>query len=588
MSLSAAFQIGRSGLTAAQVGIQVTGNNLANAATPGYTRQQVSLNPSSEYRLGSLLLGRGVEVAGIRRTVDAALQNRTLDGTADDAAAQSDFTLLSTVESTLNELSDSNLDLSSQLSDFFNAWSELANTPNQSSARSLVVQKGQSLASFVQSIHQDLVDQRGSVDTELRQRSRDADDLLSRIAGLNVQIVAAEQGGRSDGAASGLRDQRDTLLGKLSELTEISAIEQPSGAVDVLVGSTPIVLGGVSRGVQLSTEIVNGETTVKVTTKDKNEKLNIEKGALGSLLARREDLVNGTIDALDTLAQRVIFEVNKVHSTGSGLTPYTSLTGERRVAPADLTRSFNDPANTTFASLPFKPRSGVIQLTITDTTTNSSQTVQVPVDLDGLTNANLPGYADDTSITTLAAALNTALGTRGTSGVNTQGQLSLNAASGYKVSFREDTSGVLAALGVNSYFTGTGASDIGVRSDLLTAPNLLAVASSSNGTAVDNGAALAIAGIRGRPLTELGGQSVLDYWSQAVQTVGVRTDAAKTAAGASSAVRQNLESQRAAISGVSTDEEAINLITYQSLYQANARFISTVNELTQTLINLAR
>jgi flagellar hook-associated protein 1 len=588
MSLTAAFQIGRSGLNAAQVGIQVTGNNLSNAATPGYTRQGVTLNPSPEYRSGNVMLGRGVEVAGVRRMVDDAIQGRLFSGTADDAGAQANLRLLSGVESTLNELSDQNLDLSSQLSDFFNSWSELANTPNQSSARALVVQKGQSLASFVRSLSQDLVDQRNAVDTELRQTVTNANDLLDQVARLNVEIVSAEQGGANAGAASGLRDRRDALLTRLSEFMDISSIEQPSGAVDVLVGSTPIVLAGVSRGVQLSTELVDGETVLSVTTKDKNEKLTIDKGRVGSLLSRREDLVNNTLDTLDTLSQRIIFEVNRVHSTGFGLTPYTNLTGSTRVAPGDLTRSLNDPANTTFADQPFQAKSGSFLITVTDVNTNSSQSVQINVDLDGLDAANLPGYTNDTSITSLSAAIAAALGPRGTSAVNTQGQLSVSAASGYKISFAEDTSGVLATLGVNSYFTGTGAADIDVRKDLLTTPGLLAVAQRSNGNTTDNAGALAIANIRGKPLNELDGNSVLSYWDQAVQAVGVRTDAAKTSAGAAQTVKENLEAQRAAISGVSTDEEAINLITYQNLYQANARFISTVNELTQTLINLAR
>jgi flagellar hook-associated protein 1 FlgK len=591
VSLTAAFQIGRSGLNAAQVGIQVTGNNLANAATPGYTRQQVFLNPAAEYRLGNLMLGRGVEVAGVRRMVDGALQDRLMKGTADDAGAQTNLRLLSGVEATLNELSDQNLDLSSQLTGFFNAWSELANTPNQASARALVVQKGQSLAAFMRSMQQSLVEQRTAVDTELRQTISNADDLLTQVARLNTQIVTAEQGGSAsgnEGAAAGLRDQRDQMLSRLAELMDVSTIEQPSGAVDVLVGSTPVVLAGISRGVQLVTQVVDGETQVHLATKDKNEKLNLTSGQIGALLGRREDLVNDTLNTLDTLAQRLIYEVNRVHSTGSGLTPYTALTATTRIPAGSESLALNDPTNAAMADLPFKPTSGSFLLNITDTTTNSTQTVQINVDLDGLTSANTPGFTDDTSLLTLASSIATALGSRGSVGIDAQGRLGINAASGYKLSFSQDSSGVLAALGLNSYFTGTGASDIDVRSDLLSAPGLLAVAQTSGGTTTDNAAALAVSAIRNKTLSELGGNSLTQYWEQAAQAVGVRTDSAKTAAGAASAVKSNLEAQRSAISGVSTDEEAINLINYQRLYEANARFISTVNELTQILINLAR
>jgi flagellar hook-associated protein 1 FlgK len=583
MSLNAAFQIGRTALTAAQVGIQVTGNNISNASSPGYTRQQVMLNPSSSYRLGNINLGRGVDVAEIRRMTDQALQGRLLAGTAADAGAQTDFRLLSNVEATLNELSGS--DLTTQLGRFFNAWSELANAPATSAARSLVVQQGKSLAGFVKTMRQSLVDQRNQADTELAQTASRANDLVTQIANLNTAVVSAEQG--TAGGAASLRDQRDQLVGQLAQLMDVSTVEQPNGSLDVLVGSTPVVLAGTARGVQFIQEAQNGQTVVRIATRDNSENLIIASGQLGSLLARREDLVNDTLASLDTLSQRLIYEVNKIHSTGSGTQPLTSITASNAVGATDLALAFNDPTNKTFAQLPFRPKSGSFLVTITDTATNSAQTVRINVDLDGLDNANNPGFANDTSLTSLTASISAALGSRGTATITGDGKLKLDAASGYKLSFGEDTSGVLATLGMNSFFTGTGSSDIDVRADLATNPGRLSTAQSVGGQPSDNGAALAIAALRNQPVAELGNNSINAYWDQAVQSVGTRTDSAKTTAGAAAAVKQNLEAQRAAVSGVSIDEEAVNLISYQRLYEASARYINVVNDMTQTLINLA-
>jgi flagellar hook-associated protein 1 FlgK len=106
------------------------------------------------------------------------------------------------------------------------------------------------------------------------------------------------------------------------------------------------------------------------------------------------------------------------------------------------------------------------------------------------------------------------------------------------------------------------------------------------GTPADNAAALAITGLRDLNLDGLGGRSISQSWQDEVQSIGLRTDAAMTRADATTLVRQNLDAQRTAVSGVNVDEEAINLLTYQRQYQGAARFISVVDELTQTLINL--
>src|SRR5690606_5104492 len=154
-------------------------------------------------------------------------------------------------------------------------------------------------------------------------------------------------------------------------------------------------------------------------------------------------------------------------------------------------------------------------------------------------------------------------------------------------SFAEDSSGVLAALGINSYFTGTDAATMGVRADLRDSPSRLAVASiDSAGAMVDNGTAMAMAQLQDQALDGLGGQTLRGAWTSSVQRIGVETDAALTHADATRIVREGLEAQRAAVSGVSLDEEAINLITYQQAFQGAARFVSVVNDMQQILMNL--
>src|ERR1043166_7200447 len=128
MGLSSSLAIGRSALNASQVAMQVTGNNFANASTPGYSRQIVSFVPGGDQNGGSYFLGRGVNINGVRRSVDNALQSRLWNGYSHESSANVGQQFLTGVESIINELGDSGL--SDGFGRFFNSWSELANSPN--------------------------------------------------------------------------------------------------------------------------------------------------------------------------------------------------------------------------------------------------------------------------------------------------------------------------------------------------------------------------------------------------------------------------------------------------------------------------
>ncbi len=579
MGLSSAMQIGRSALSASQLAIQVSGNNMANAATPGYSRQAIALSPTQGQRFANSFIGRGVQVEGIYRRIDVALQNRLWGGLSDEAAANASMQILSQVESTLGELSDG--DLSSEMTRFFNAWSELANSPGTPGNRALVVQQGRGLASYMQRLRTDLVNVRRQIDRDVDTAVVRADQLLEEIAGVNTAIATAEAG---TAEANGLRDQRDSLISELSQLVDVTSIEQPSGAVNVMIGSQPVIILGESRGIELDRESTGDDFTLTIRTKDNGSALDVDSGRVGALLNERETAVNGILDQLDALAGQLIFQVNRIHSAGYAGVPLTSVTGTTTVDPADTALALNDPANESFVNLPFAAVNGGFLVTVTNSDTGASQTVRVDVDLDGIDATGAPGFADDTSVDDIAAQLN---GIANLSAqVNADGTLSIDAGPGYEFSLSEDDSGALAVLGINTYFTGENASDIAVRTELSENPQLLAAGSVMNGQPIDNGAALAISLLEDQPLTELNGSSLRGTWVETISSVGVKSAAASTRQSASQAVRANLEAQRAAVSGVNVDEEAIDLLTFQRQYQGAARFITVVDELTQELLAL--
>lgn len=577
MSLTSSFQIGRSALTASQLAIQVAGNNLANAATAGYHRQTAVLAPTRGDRGGGAVsIGRGVEVRAVQRQIDTALQARLWTGVSEDAAARQWLDTLSAVESTLNELSE--YDLSSELSAFFNVWSEHAGLV-QSGA--VVVHQGDKLAAFLRRVREDLVQIRDQVDRQIAAGVTRADGLLTEIAGLNAAITRSEFAGTP---APALRDQRDALITELSGLIEVTAVEQATGAVDLLVGSTPILLGASSRGLEMERRTVDGEVEVRVRVRSSGEALAVQSGSIGALLGARSESAAETIDRLDAIAAELIFQVNRLHSTGTPPGGLTSTRGTLGFAAADRALALNDPQNSGTSGLPFQAGNGGFTVRVTDTASGVTRTTRIAVDLDGIDATMAAGFDDDTSVEDIRAAIDAVDGL--TASFSADGRLVVEADDGVTFSFSDDTSGALAVLGMNAYFSGSHAGDIAIAEDLAADPSRLSGARFESDVLVDNGTSLAVAALQDRALSALNGESIPQHWTGVVQALGVRTDGARTTADAAALVRQGLEAQRSAVSGVSVDEESINLLTFQRQYQGAARFITVIDQLTQELIAL--
>jgi len=567
MSLSGSLQIGRSGLLASQAAIEVAGNNLANMATPGYRRQQITLAPmpSQQVQQG-VFVGRGVQITQITRVVNEALEARLRSSLGDEAGAAVRQDLLAQIEAIQNEFSGQ--DLSTHLGTFFNAWSQLAMNPQDQSLRSLVVQEGSSLGTYLQTLRSDLASVRTAVDKSIDNAVIGANNILKQLETVNQAILTGERG---QGGAHGLRDQRDMLLAELSQYLDVSTVEHSSGLVDIFVASTPIMLNGRSQGLEVRKLSVNDELQIDVVLKTDGTVLNTTSGSLGALVAARREDVTTAVAFLDEFTNQLIFEVNRIHSQGQGLRHFDELTTTNRVFDASM------PLNSAEAALPFAAAHGSFRVHVTQLSTGQRTSHTIHVDLDGINPAS------DTSLNSLAADLNAIAGMKVT--VTADGRLRIASdVSDLQFSFSDDTSGVLAALGINSFFTGSNAQDIAVHASLKQTPSLLAVGQEH--LAGDNRNALAIAGLRDRQLGSLGGLSLTQYWSRHVEDYAIRSAQAQQRHESSTLVRESLQAQQQQISGVNADEEAINLLQYQRAYQSSARFISIIDELMQTLLGL--
>jgi flagellar hook-associated protein 1 FlgK len=577
--MSGSFSIGRSGLAASQLGMNITGNNIANANTPGFSRQRVDLAPSANQLQGRLRIGNGVDVQGIRRLTDQALQQRLLASTSAESAAITNSSLLGGMEQIAAKLdAQGRLQLNKEVNAFFDAWSSLGSN-NPTTTRSTVVEQGSALASYLRTLRGQINSQTGTIDAQLSAAATSTDSLLREVARLNTQIASA-----GSSAAASLQDQRDGVLAKLANLVDITTAPQDNGTVNVYVGSTMLVDAGTYRGVKIDTRTVGTEQVVVLATADNGEVIGAKGGRVAALLQQHGTSVQEALDRLDRLASELIHEVNRVYSQGSALTAVRSYTGATRVAAPDRPLAFNDPTNATFAALTHRPTSGAITLRVASDSSGTFNDVNIPIDLNGLTNAGTPGFADDTSLDDLAAAINALPNLSAT--ITPEGQLRINAAAGHTLSIVSDTSGVLTSLGINTYFAGNDASDIAVRSDLAADPSTLSVRAIVGGIPTDNGVSNAIIGLRTKAIANLQGNTLLGDWSAYAQELGVRVAAAETASDTANAVTENLTSQLNAVSGVSLDEEAINLVLFQTQYQASARYISVLQQMTDTLMRM--
>ena len=562
MSINGTLNIGATALAVNQAALQTVGNNIANVGNANYTRQRTELAAGKSHQIGKgIFVGTGVELEGIRRQIDEHLEARLRSSISNNQGAAETSTWLNRVESVFNELSDQ--DISTGLSEFFNAWSDLAQTPQDMAKRQVVIENAKSLTGQLGSLRQTLGEIASDANDSLVSTAQEADRLIASIAELNGKI--SNSGGKAN---TGLMDQRDSQIKQLAELMDIRTRPREDGSMTVYAGNEPLIEGAHGRGITIRTDVLEGSTEKTVVFKDDGGSVTIRDGKLGALDSVNNQITN-TVEQIDQLAGALIFEVNKLHSSGQGLEGHAELTSEHAVADATVSLASEE------TDLDFTPTHGSFVVNVKDKLTGAVSSTLISVDLDGL-NSN------DMSLNDLATAID------GVDNINASvvgGRLTVATDSNaVEFSFSQDTSGVLASLGMSGFFTGSSALDIGVSDQVISNLKLLAV--SGNGEPADNQTALAINALREKSLDSLGGRSLMQAYESSVNETAASAANATTNAEASAAIQDTIQAQRDAVSGVSLDEEAIQLMQYQRAYQGAARLVTVTNEMMQTLLNI--
>lgn len=569
MSLFGAVQSASNSLRVTQLGLQVVGNNIANVNTPGYIRQELVQVTAPGYKAGGVIIGQGVIAQGVTQKLDAFVVDRMRQVQSQLSYQEQLESTNSQVESLLNELSDT--DLSSSFSRFSNAFQDIANQPGSESVRSLALQRGRELASQFKNLSNSMTEITSRSTSEIRGVADEINKITNSIAKLNIRIVEMEGGALSSSDAVGLRDERLKALDDLSQLVDVTASEQENGAVTVLVGGDYLVADGIPREVQaVNASNTDGEESASVEIRfvDTDAKLNVSGGKLRglyeSLNTARESGFQGK---LNTLARDVIRVVNRIHSHGQGTRPFSIVTSESSIKTPSVALESSNPE--------FDIDNGSFQIQIKDAKTGVTKTQEILVKQQGLPS--------DTSATQLVASIDAIDGL--SARLTNDGRVEIKGDSdAIQFSFANDTSGALAALGINTFFTGDSANSIEVRAGLVADPTQLAVSLNGVGNGADNALKIAEAFTKSSDL--LGGRSLSGIYDSLVSDT---TREINTQRGVTDGLRnfhQTLEAKHLGTSGVNLDEEAVKMMLFQRSFQATSKLVSTASEMLDALVNM--
>jgi flagellar hook-associated protein 1 FlgK len=458
-SLFGTMSIALQSLLAQQGAMGVVANNIANANTPGYSREIPILEENPPTLSGNTMVGTGVNMSNVESVRDNILNLRIQQETSQQSSLGSYVNSMNQVQALFNETKGTGLQ--TYLSNFFNSFQSLATDPTNSALRQATLTAGQDLAGAMSQTSRNLSTIQQGLDQSVVQTVQQVNQLTNQIAGLNQQIQSISNVGQNPGS---LEDQRDEDLSNLSNLIDTAVNYGDNGTVTVTTANGALLVAG-NQSEALTTQLNSSTGMNDVLAQGTDITSSIAGGQLQGLINARDTGIPSAQSSLDNLAAGLTSAVNKQQNQGYDLT---------------------GASGTNF----FKP-------------------------------------------------------------------------------FTSSTPGANAGAAANMSVALT---------------DLSQIAASSDGTVGDSGNATALANLQNA--TVVSGQTAGNYYSDLIDQVGNTVSNSTSEQQAIGLVLQQLTNQQTSISGVSLDEEATNLVQYQRAYEAAARVISTVDELTSTTINM--
>jgi len=313
-SLIGILDIGKRALSVYRLAMNITGHNVANANTPGFSRQRPILATTLPIDYNPGQLGTGVKIAEIQRMRDRFLDLQVREETSSVGQWEKRQKVLGEVETIFNEPSDSSLN--NALVEFWNSWQDLANDPENISARVAVREKAEVLCNTFHRLNSKLRRIISDINDSIKGEVEEINSLAQRIAKLNDQIVSIESKGEN---ANDLRDQRDLLIDQLSKIANISTVELEDGSATIFMAGNSLVerVNTVTLGITFHSSPYG--VVLDVSYGQSGQTLNFTDGELRGLIDLRDKVIPQYLENLDSLASTLIERVNSQHSAGYGL-----------------------------------------------------------------------------------------------------------------------------------------------------------------------------------------------------------------------------------------------------------------------------
>jgi flagellar hook-associated protein 1 FlgK len=298
--------------------LDVTGQNIANANTEGYTRQRAemqsqvgSISPAMYAKTDGL--GTGVAVSDVQRLRDEFLENRGRAEHGKSSYLTSQTAAYNAIEDVFAEPGDTAL--AAQLHDMWGGWNDVANNPQLTATRSTLLQQSSTVADGLNSAHANLAGQWSVTKTQLSAYAEEVNGTAANVAQLNDSIVKAKASGLT---VNELEDRRDLQVMRLAELTGATASARPNGAVDVFVDNSTLVSEFTTRKLEVGgANRLEDQTSDPVTLRWSDTKTSVKAGGtMGAVQDTLGVMIPAISDALDSVARNLAEKVNALHSSG--------------------------------------------------------------------------------------------------------------------------------------------------------------------------------------------------------------------------------------------------------------------------------
>ncbi len=606
MGLMDTLNVGYSGLSTSQTGVTTTSHNIANKDKEGYTRQRIDSEVNSPLNRNDLNYGNGAHVEQITRIHDEFIYKKLKTSGANLEYNQFSKDTLQEIANLSPEMDG--LGVSQDIKEFFSSWSDFSQNPSDEGSKVVVARSIDALSSDLRDLRESMVSVQDRLDNQLQVAIDEVNDIASEIANINKGISFSEAGNGAD--ANDLRDQRDSLELRLSKLIDSEVFKgeyQSDSSIDRNLTDqgteyTINIAGGLNivDGVDYHPLVLDKEkndsrfNSVYFEDQSHRERIDItdklHNGRVGAIVDLRGsgiDEVSGKainskiqdyIDDLDDFARGLMQKTNSIYAQS----PQKSLISDPFKNFSSTQKLINYDDNIKTGSFDLVVYNGAGEevatksIAITETTNLSDIVNQI--------NSNLDDNGDNDGTNDIDDIFNASFGPE---------RLHIipkDADAGYTISIKDNGTNLAGVMGVHKLFDGDSAKDIDLARDIKEDPSKLNAY--SNPVDGDNSVANAMVSFEYEEFsfTKQNGITVTHTLESLYRTTSVRvaSDAQKATDifESSEVLNKTVEDQMASISGVDMDEELMNLMKYQTSYQANAKVITAIDRMMDTLLGI--